>query len=51
MTSVHQNIIYQGNSLISVETLPVYSPGGYQETYQTPPVPAEALVPWKKNTK
>jgi hypothetical protein len=25
MTSVQQNIIYQGNSLISVETLPEYS--------------------------
>ena len=52
MTSVQQNIIYQGNSVISVETLPEYShPVVIKKPFKRHPSPGEAFGSWKKNTR
>ena len=52
MTSIEQNAIYRGNSIISIEKIEEYPhPVSHQETSQTPPVPAKPSIPGEMNTK
>ena len=47
-----EDVIYQGNSIISVEMLADYPlSGGYQEAFETLLIRASPLYPWKKNTR